>query len=77
MEAGLFKQWEDRFLPIPRKCSLDPFEHKDKWAGLRHPDLVNLASLSSAFTFILVGFSVAFLVFLIEYCMSKTFPPNL
>jgi len=71
MEAGLFKHWEGRFLQNPRKCSLDPFEHKEKWASVRRPDLVNLASLFSAFTYLFIGFSLAFLAFLIECIVSK------
>ena len=71
METGLLKKWESRFLPEPRQCSLDPYERKGKWAEVRHPDLVNLASLHSAFVYLFIGLAFSFLAFLAEILISK------
>jgi len=67
IETGLLDEWTKRFFPDSHNCPIDPFERKERWADIRQPDLVNLASLYSAFVCLFIGSGLSFMVFLAEW----------
>jgi len=68
IQTGLIDHWKsDIYLPKPIKCMLNPSSRQAKLAEIRHPALVNLHGLFSAFVFLFSGFVIALMVLLAEW----------
>ena len=68
-QFGLIQHWEKQFLPQPNECATKYLEKPEK-------PRISLKNLSGAFLLLLVGISVAILVFIIEkivYYHKKNF----
>nr|CAH0101814.1 unnamed protein product [Daphnia galeata] len=67
-QTEMIDHWDSWFRPIPRQC-MDNIRKRSKKTETRHSTL-SLKNLTGAFVVLLIGFSLSFLVFLVERITS-------
>ena len=67
-QTGIIDHWDSWFRPLPPQCKAN-IRKQSKKTGTKHVAL-SLKNLTGAFVVLLIGFSLSFLVFLVERITS-------
>jgi hypothetical protein len=68
-QTGILDHWDSWFRPLPPQCNANNRKQSKKTGTVRNAAL-SLKNLTGAFVVLLIGFSLSFLVFLVERITS-------